>query len=86
MDFLVLKQADGSLTGQVGDWEAVLIARGVEADGEETAEARAVRQGYTGDGRYKAIEWPAAEGSEFDLGPQGPPTATPVVEEAEEEP
>ena len=77
-DFLVLKQIGE--TGQASDWAPVVIARGL---GEEDHEA-AVTQGFTGDGRYKAIEWPEAEGTEFDLG-GGSPVATPVSAEAEPE-
>jgi hypothetical protein len=78
MDFLVLKLKSGGDPAIATDWILVTIARGVEGEGP------AVQQGYTGDGRYKAIPWPAAEASEFELGPPGPPTATPV--EAEPEP
>jgi hypothetical protein len=72
-DFFVLKQiGDG---GQAVDWQPVVIARGLEEGQEEEA----VGQGYTGEGRYKAIAWPAPEDSEFDVGPPGPPTATPAT-------
>ena len=73
MDYLVLK-----LTGDPGlaeGWTPTALALGLD----EHAEEAAVKQGYTGDGRYKAIPWPDMEGSEFDLGPMGPPTATPAA-------
>jgi hypothetical protein len=75
MDYLVLKRT--AEAGLADDWTPVTIAH---VDGEDSAAA--VLQGYTGDGRYKAIVWPAVEGSEFDLGPHGPPVATPASEEA----
>lgn len=82
MDYLVLKKtANGEFAE---DWTPVTIARAVEGEGAEALEA-ACQQGYTGDGRYKAIPWPTSTGSEFDLGPVGPPPATPVIDEPAEE-
>jgi hypothetical protein len=77
MEFLILKRI--AMTGLATDWQPVTIAH---VEGEEEEEA--VKQGYTGDGRYKAIAWPPAEGSEFDL--SGPPVVAPVsaAEPAEE--
>ena len=77
MDFIVLKRTGAG--DRAEDWQPVVIARGVE-----DVDA-AIAQGYTGEGRYKAIEWPAAEDSEFDLGRPGPPPATPVTPRAPEE-
>lgn len=80
MDYLVMKKiGDGA---QAGDWTPVVIARGLQEGGEEAA----ALQGYTGPGRYKATPWPAAVGSEFDLGAPGPPSAAPVTEEPASEP
>ena len=80
-DYLVLKQMTSPPTGQASDWTPVVIARGLE----DNEEAEAVPQGYTGDGRYKAVVWPEALGSEFDLAPPGPPAATPVTAEPSED-
>jgi hypothetical protein len=77
MDFLILKKT-GEL-GDASDWQPVSIV--LEAESAEEA----VTQGYTGDGRYRALEWPAAEDCEFDLAPSGPPAATPVTPPDEEE-
>jgi hypothetical protein len=79
MDYLVLKRTGDS--GEIGDWTPVTIAHVDKKD-----LAAAVQQGYTGDGRYKAVEWPEPEESEFDLGPAGPPVATPVDAEQPAEP
>jgi hypothetical protein len=78
VEYLILRRI--AETGLATDWQPVAIA---SVEGKEPDEA--VKQGYTGDGRYKAVPWPEAEGSEFDLGPQGPPVATPVCCESEEE-
>lgn len=71
MDYIVLKRTGE--TGEASDWDPVTIVRDLN-DGEAEA---AVKQAFAGDGRYKALPWPAAEGSEFDLGAQ--PMATPVT-------
>lgn len=60
MDYLVLKRV--AQDGEASDWEITTIARGLGEDDE----AAAAKQGFTGDGTYKAIAWPAENG-EFDL-------------------
>lgn len=79
MDYLVLKKT-GPTGGQASEWQPCTIVRGVE---EETALEEVARQAYDGDSRYKVVEWPDMEGSEFDL-TVGPPAATPVKAEAGE--
>jgi hypothetical protein len=48
-DFMVLKQTDTQ--GLASDWTPITIARNV--DGEEEA----IKQGYSGEGTYKALPW-----------------------------
>ena len=73
MDYLILKRTGE--TGLAQDWTPTQIAH-VDGEGAE-AEAEACRQGYTGEGRYKAVPWPGC--GEYNLGSPGPPEATPVT-------
>lgn len=68
MDYLVLKKTAES--GLASGWTFVTIARSIEGEGDEALTA-AIRQGYAGEGTYKALPWD--DDLEATVGPPAPP-------------
>lgn len=80
-DFLVLKKTSGSGPSPADGWSTAAIIRNIELRDEGEAKAAAIKEGYSGEGTYKALEW--EDDIEADVGPPAPPEIQLVSRQAQ---